>query len=75
MTRLRKRMLGELQRRNYAPTTIRAYLYAVDEFAQLCRIAHSASIRLVGQFNVRTGLSGRRGVRALNGVRPPQVRY
>jgi integrase/recombinase XerD len=34
VTRLRKMMLDELQRRNYAETTVEAYIHALEEFAR-----------------------------------------
>ena len=34
MTRLRKLMLDELQRRNYAQNTVRSYIKAVEDFAR-----------------------------------------
>jgi hypothetical protein len=34
VTHLRKLMLDELQRRNYAQNTVRAYIHAVEDFAK-----------------------------------------
>ena len=34
MTKLRQRMLEELQRRNYSPETIRVYLLTVEDFSR-----------------------------------------
>ncbi len=37
MTHLRKLMLDELQRRNYAQNTVRSYIHAVEDFAKYFR--------------------------------------
>ena len=37
VTHLRKLMLDELQRRNYAQNTVRAYIHAVEDFARYFR--------------------------------------
>ncbi len=34
MTHLRQRMLEELQRRNYSNSTVRSYIYAIEDFAK-----------------------------------------
>jgi site-specific recombinase XerD len=34
VTHLRKLMLDELQRRNYAQNTVRAYIHAIEDFAR-----------------------------------------
>ena len=34
MTRLKKMMLDELQRRNYAQSTVRSYVYALENFSK-----------------------------------------
>ncbi len=44
MTHLRQQMLDELQRRNYSQSTIRSYIYAVEDFA---KYFHRASTRRI----------------------------
>ena len=34
MTQLRQQMLDELQRRNYCQSTVRSYMFAVEDFAR-----------------------------------------
>ena len=45
MTHCRRIMLEELQRRNFSPTTIRSYLYAVERFARHFKCRPTVSIR------------------------------
>jgi hypothetical protein len=47
MTTPRKRMLEELQRRNYSSETIRAYLFAVKDFAHISVNVRTCSDRTI----------------------------
>jgi len=46
VTHLKKLMLEELERRNYAASTTRAYLRAVDEYATLLQPLRTSSDRI-----------------------------
>jgi uncharacterized protein (DUF488 family) len=65
VTQLRQMVLDELQRRNYAPITIKQYLRIIDEFAAISARPSrssdqttSASIRLIC-FATASSLRGR----------------
>ena len=67
MTHCRRIMLEELQRRNFSPTTVRTYLYAVERFARhfKCRpdrLNHT-HLRSYQAFLLRTGQLTPRTVR------------
>jgi len=48
MTHLRKMMLEELERRNYAQTTIHGYIQTMEDFARGAR--HRNGVTLQGTF-------------------------
>ncbi len=53
MTTLRKRMLEDLQRRNYNPDTIRGYVLAVEQFANhFDKSPELMGVEEVGQFQL-----------------------
>jgi len=47
VTHLRKLMLDELQRRNYAQNTVRAYIHAVEDFASTSTVHRTASAQSI----------------------------
>jgi hypothetical protein len=42
MTHLRKMMLEELERRNYAQTTIHGYIQTIEDFARLLKATNGS---------------------------------
>jgi len=57
VTHLRKMMLEELQRRNYAENTIRHYLRAVEDFARRFRCSPDRLARKIHDFINTKGLA------------------
>jgi len=47
VTRLRKMMLDELQRRNYSQSTVRSYVYAVEDFSKYFHRSRTASVQSI----------------------------
>jgi len=57
VTHLRKMMLEELQRRNYAETTINCYLRAVEEFSRHFNCSPDRLARKIHDFRNTEGLA------------------
>ena len=60
MTHCRRVMLEELQRRNFAPTTISTYLHAVEQFARhfKCRGGERSEVASSARGADRPGRTG-----------------
>jgi len=58
MTQLRKMMLEELERRNYAQTTTRLYIQTIEDFAVISSALPTSSVRSTS-VSIRRIYSGR----------------
>ena len=47
MTHLRQQMLDELQRRNYSQSTVRSYIFAVEDFAKYFHLSPNSLARSI----------------------------
>src|SRR6266576_2965198 len=67
VTHLRQRMLGELQRRNYSPNTVRSYIHGSEFARYFCRSAEQWGPEHVCEYQVHLFRDRKLSPRAIEG--------